>query len=76
MAAGSHDNGRFSVADPRLPSPGDQLRCCIVAEDGAWHRPFTTLELAALQGLVNPDEHLELEGASHSGWRERIGNAV
>jgi site-specific DNA-cytosine methylase len=75
-AAGSCDNGRFSAADPRLPGPDDQVRCCILAEDGTWHRPFTTLELAALQGLVNPDEHLELDGSSHSAWRERIGNAV
>lgn len=75
-ASGKHDNGRFSVADPRLPGPGEHLHCCIIAENGTWHRPFTTLELAALQGLVSPDEQLELDGTSHSGWRERIGNAV
>jgi hypothetical protein len=44
--------------------------------DGIWHRPFTTLELAALQSLVDPEEHLELDGASDAGWRERIGNSV
>ena len=44
--------------------------------DGTWHRPFTTLELAALQGLIEPTEHLELAGLSDSDWRERIGNAV
>lgn len=48
----------------------------IVSEDGTWHRPFTTLELAALQGLVDVGEHLELEGTSDTAWRERIGNAV
>ncbi|WP_437559325.1 hypothetical protein [Acidithiobacillus sulfuriphilus] len=48
----------------------------IRALDGTWHRPFTTLELAALQGLVDPEEHLDLEGLSDSAWRERIGNAV
>ena len=48
----------------------------IRALDGTWHRPFTTLELAALQGLVDPCEHFELEGLSDSAWRERIGNAV
>lgn len=44
--------------------------------DGTWHRPFTTLELAALQSLVEPEEQLELDGLSDSAWRERIGNAV
>lgn len=34
------------------------------------------MELAALQGLIDPEEHLELEGLSDSAWRERIGNAV
>lgn len=48
----------------------------IRALDGTWHRPFTTLELAALQGLVDVEETLELEGQSDSAWRERIGNAV
>ncbi len=54
----------------------DRLAAQIIAEDDTWHRPFTTLELAALQGLVDPEEHLELEGLSDSAWRERIGNAV
>ena len=44
--------------------------------DGTWHRPFTTLELAALQSLVDPEEYLELDGLSDADWRERIGNAV
>ena len=72
----AHDNGAHSVADPRLPDATEQLVALILAEDGTWHRPFTTLELAALQGLVDPDEHLELEGRSDCAWRERIGNAV
>jgi site-specific DNA-cytosine methylase len=72
-----HDNGRWSVADPRpMPAPTDKLVCRIVAEDGTWHRPFTTLELAALQSLVDPEEQLELDGLSDQAWRERIGNAV
>ena len=75
-AAACHDNGRWSVADPRLPEPRENLVAIIRSLDGTWHRPFTTLELAALQGLVDPDEHLELEGLSHQAWRERIGNAV
>jgi site-specific DNA-cytosine methylase len=70
------DNGVAAVADPRLPGAAEQLVALIIAEDGTWHRPFTTLELAALQGLVDPEEHMELDGLSDSAWRERIGNAV
>lgn len=75
-AAACHDNGRWSVADPRLPAAGDHLVAVIQAEDGTWHRPFTTLELAALQSLVEPEEKLELDGLSDQAWRERIGNMV
>jgi site-specific DNA-cytosine methylase len=75
-SAACHDNGRWSVADPRMPEPGDKLVAVIRALDGTWHRPFTTLELAALQSLIEPEEYLELDGLSDSGWRERIGNAV
>lgn len=57
-AAACHDNGRWSVADPRpMPAPDDRLVARILALDGTWHRPFTTLELAALQSLFDPDEH-------------------
>jgi hypothetical protein len=50
----------------------------IIAKDGTWHRPLTTLELAALQGLptVLEGKPLALAGKSVSRWRERIGNAV
>ena len=86
-AAAGHDNGKWSVADPRasafavendatLPAPEDKLVAIIRALDGTWHRPFTTLELAVLQGLLDPEEHLELEGLSDCAHRERIGNAV
>lgn len=76
-AAACHDNGHWSVADPRsMPAPADKLVCRIAALDGTWHRPFTTLELAALQSLVDPEEQLELDGLSDQAWRERIGNAV
>lgn len=71
-----HDNGPWSVADPRMPAASDRLVALIRALDGTWHRPFTTLELAALQGLIDAEEYLELEGLSDSAWRERIGNAV
>lgn len=84
-AYGKHDRGNWSVADPRdaegdpiieLPQPKDRLVAVIRALDNTWHRPFTTLELAALQSLVDPDEVLVLDGVSDSAWRERIGNAV
>jgi site-specific DNA-cytosine methylase len=81
-AAACHDNGRWSVADPRPPaSPDQQLIARIVSLDGTWHRPFTTLELAALQSLFDPEDPVDrsafgLDGDSDSAWRERIGNAV
>lgn len=80
-ASGCYDNGRNSVADPRpadldvepvpLPAAKDRLVCRIVSLDETWHRPFTTLELAALQSIVDPEEAFELtrEGA----WRAREG---
>lgn len=75
-AAAGHDNGRWSVADPRMPASAEKLVCRIRSLDDTWHRPFTTLELAALQSLVDPEEQLELDGLSDQAWRERIGNAV
>jgi site-specific DNA-cytosine methylase len=75
-AAAGHDNGRWSVADPRMPESRENLVCVIRSLDGTWHRPFTTLELAALQSLIEPEEKLELDGLSDQAWRERIGNAV
>lgn len=87
-SAAGHDNGRWSVADPRsahvietegplcLPAAQDRLVAVIRSQDGTWHRPFTTFELAALQSLVDPEEQLELDGLSDADWRERIGNAV
>lgn len=74
--AACHDNGRWSVADPRMPAPADKLVAVIRTLDDTWHRPFTTLELAALQSLVEPEEQMELDGLSDQAWRERIGNAV
>lgn len=75
-AAACHDNGRWSVADPRLPDVSDNVVAYIKALDGCWHRPFTTLELAALQSLIEPEEYLLLDGLNDREWRERIGNAV
>lgn len=69
------DNGRFAVADPRRPP---DFLPVIIAQDGTWHRPLTTLELAALQSIptVVRGEPLKLAGSNVRGWRERIGNAV
>jgi len=79
-ASACHDNGWWSVADPRpMPAPADKLVARIRALDGTWHRPFTTLELAALQSLLDPEDGWvpwRLDGESDQAWRERIGNAV
>lgn len=89
-AAAGHDNGRWSVADPRvcdpvqvddngMPALAQKLVCRIRALDGTWHRPFTTLELAALQSLIDPEDTWvpwQLDGESDQSYRERIGNAV
>lgn len=75
-SAACHDNGFWSVADHRLPAATDKVVAVIRALDGTWHRPFTTLELAALQSIIEPEEYLELDGLNDSDWRERIGNAV
>lgn len=84
------DNGAFAVQDPRFPDAPplmviEDVRKAppavpvIMADDGTWHRPLTTLELAALQGLptrLADGSPLKLAGKSQSAWRERIGNAV
>ena len=87
-AFAKNNNGAWSVADPRdltfhpfdgiweMPAARDQLVAVIIAPDGTWHRPFTTFELAALQGLIDASHFLELDGLSDSAWRERIGNLV
>lgn len=70
-----HDNGAAAVSDPRKAPPFIPV---IISDDGTWHRPLTTLELALLQGfpLRVRGEPLKLDGNAHSHWRERIGNAV
>lgn len=96
----SHHNPRIApsaVADPRVPAGVPEIEgppidltskrptyLVIVADDGCWHRPLTTLELAALQGLPtkinrtaeNPEgEWLVLHG-NQAEQREHIGNLV
>lgn len=50
----------------------------IIAADGTWHRPLTTLELAVLQSFpaLFRGAPLVLAGKGHTRWREAIGNAV
>lgn len=75
------DNGRAAIADPRIPEDPKrppEFIPVIVAADGTWHRPLTTLELAVLQSLpaTVKGEPLRLEGRSVTAWRERIGNMI
>lgn len=75
-SSGKFDNGRWSVADPRIPVADEKLVAIIQSLDGTWHRPFTTLELAALQSYIDPEEQLVLDGLSDQEWREQIGNMI
>jgi site-specific DNA-cytosine methylase len=85
--------GAYAVADPRpvtseestnssfeaIPDPASKLDAIILSLDGTRHRPFTTLELAALQSLIDPEDTWvpwQLQGENDQDWRERIGNAI
>lgn len=73
--------GAAAVADYRVPGPEERLDIppVIISEDGTWHRPLTTLELAVLQSFPTHFEDgspLVLHGNNDSKWREFIGNAV
>jgi site-specific DNA-cytosine methylase len=83
--------GAYAVADPRIdetppdggawtgdPRKKPPFTPVIIAADNTWHRPLTTLELAALQGfpLRVRGEPLLLAGNSHERFRKAIGNAV
>lgn len=79
IGAGDIHAGAAAVADPRIPEDNERGVFIIIAEDGTWHRPLTTLELAALQGFpmtLADGSSFELTGNSDARWRERIGNAV
>jgi site-specific DNA-cytosine methylase len=68
-----------AVADPRIPDDRESGVWVIVSEDGTWHRPLTTFELAMLQGFPQrlPDGRpFQLEGCADAKSREYIGNAV
>ncbi len=79
IGAGDIHAGATAVADPRIPEDNERGVYVIIAEDGTWHRPLTTLELAALQGFpmtLADGSPFELTGNNDARWRERIGNAV
>lgn len=81
IGAGDIHAGSAAVADPRIPREREVLdpSPIIIALDGTWHRPLTTLELAVLQSIdpFMPDGRpLQLSGKSDARWRERIGNMV
>ncbi|TVX85648.1 DNA cytosine methyltransferase [Paenibacillus agilis] len=68
-----------AVADPRIPADNEQGVWIIIAQDGTWHRPLTTYELAMLQSFPThlPDGRpFQLVGCSDAKAREYIGNAV
>lgn len=68
-----------AVADPRIPADNESGVWMIIAQDGTWHRPLTTYELAMLQSFPRflPDGRpFQLEGCSDAKAREYIGNAV
>jgi site-specific DNA-cytosine methylase len=77
----SRAGGKLRLVGPRIDLESRQSADpvpVIRAPDGTWHRPLTTLELAAIQGFPTRlnGEWLELAGNSHKAWRERIGNAI
>lgn len=79
IANGNIHASAAAVADPRIPGDRESGVWVIIAEDGTWHRPLTTYELAMLQGF---DTHLkdgrpfQLENCNDAKAREYIGNAV
>lgn len=79
-ASVTSSNAVAAVADPRIPKDNEALDPppMIISLDGTWHRPLTTLELAALQGLpvIINGKSLVLAGNSDRRWREAIGNMV
>nr|WP_246309271.1 DNA cytosine methyltransferase [Paenibacillus frigoriresistens] len=77
--SGDVHSGSTAIADPRIPDHNERCVMVIIAEDGTWHRPMTTYELAALQGFPShlPDGRpFQLEGCSDAKAREYVGNAV
>lgn len=81
VGAGDIHAAAVAVSDPRIPGNDERPDPppVIVALDGTWHRPLTTLELLALQSFpvrFADGTPVVLTGKSDSKWRERVGNAV
>ncbi|MFP3380269.1 DNA cytosine methyltransferase, partial [Bacillus sp. SIMBA_069] len=79
IGSGDIHAGAAAIADPRIPADNERGTWVIISEDGTWHRPLTTFELAMLQGfpiLLHDGTPFELVGNNDAKWRERIGNAV
>jgi site-specific DNA-cytosine methylase len=79
IGSGDVHAGTAAVADPRIPADSENGVWVIIAEDGTWHRPLTTFELAVLQGFpttYSDGTPFTLVGKSDAKWREWIGNAV
>lgn len=73
------DDGVLELHGPAIDITSRAPTTLVIrALDGTWHRPLTTLELAALQSLPTQidGEWLVLDGRSHKDWRKRIGNAI
>ncbi len=85
-ASGSKTRASAAIADPRVPEvvgPAFDIHnktpthMVIRAADGTWHRPMTTLELAALQSFPTKIGERWLDfGVGHGTARGLIGNAV
>ncbi|WP_052452946.1 DNA cytosine methyltransferase [Paenibacillus polymyxa] len=69
-----------SLQSHTFPADDDRGVWIIIAEDGTWHRPLTTFELAMLQGFpqyLRDGRLFQLIGSnSDATWRTWIGNAV
>lgn len=93
ISSSTTGEGAYAVADARLPDTGampnnrlpsqeESLCAVIIARDGTWHRPYTTLDLACLQSIIDPDDvaagrDFSLLGTNNSeNVRLWIGNAV
>ncbi len=92
ISSSTTGEGAYAVADGRipkisgssageLPDGNDSLTAIIIARDGTWHRPFTTLDLACLQTIIDPDEVMAgtspmLLGSNQEDLRLWIGNGV
>lgn len=87
-AAGQHDNGAHNVSDERVAAQGENEQedpndwlispniPVIISLDNTWHRPFTALENAALQGYDWRELAQDPMSGSATCQREHVGNSV